>query len=67
VLEALNQRVDDVASLNSKLIIVIGPPLSGKTRLLNALAKQRQLGAVNVGVALGHLLLEVPGRPRFPR
>ncbi|MBZ9908075.1 BREX-3 system P-loop-containing protein BrxF [Mesorhizobium sp. BR115XR7A] len=64
MLEALNQRVDDVASLNSKLIIVIGPPRSGKTRLLNALAKQRQVGAVNVGAALGHMLLEIPGTRR---
>ncbi len=64
MLEALNQRIDDVASLNSKLIIVIGPPRSGKTLLLNALAKRRQVGMVDVGAAFGRLLLALPGPRR---
>lgn len=64
MLEALDQRVEDVATLNSKLILLIGPPRSGKTRLLNALGARRRLGVVNVGAALGRLLLEIPGSRR---
>ncbi|MER9421656.1 BREX-3 system P-loop-containing protein BrxF [Mesorhizobium sp. M0317] len=64
MLETLNQRVEDVATLNSKLILLVGPPRSGKTKLLNALAERRQFGVVNVGAALGRLLLEVPGTRR---
>lgn len=64
MLEVLNQRVEDVAPLNSKLILLVGPPRSGKTRLLNALGERRQLGVVNVGAALGRLLLEIPASRR---
>lgn len=64
MIEALSQRVEDVATLNSKLILLVGPPRSGKTRLLNALGERRQLGVVNVGAALGRLLLEIPASRR---
>lgn len=64
MLEVLNQRVEHVATLNSKLILVVGPPRSGKTRLLNALGGRRQLSVVNVGAVLGRLLLEIPASRR---
>jgi len=47
LIEALNQRVEDVATLNSKLILLVGAPRSGKTELLKALAERRQLGVVS--------------------
>ncbi|MGF6227933.1 hypothetical protein QFZ27_001888 [Inquilinus ginsengisoli] len=64
MLERLNFLVDEVGDLNSKLVLVVGQPRSGKTRLLNALAKGRHMGVVNVGAVLGRLLLEVPGPRR---
>jgi hypothetical protein len=59
VLEKLDQLVDEISSLNSKLILLIGPPRSGKTALLNELANRRQTRAINVGSALGRQLLSV--------
>lgn len=64
MIEALNRRVEDVATLNSKLILLVGAPRSGKTELLKALAERRQLGVVNVGAVLGQMLLEVPSGRR---
>ncbi len=64
MLERLEQLVDDIRSLNSKLILLIGPPRSGKTRLLNKLAKCRQLSLLNVGSDLGRQFLAVPKSQR---
>lgn len=64
MVERLNRLVDEVGNLNSKLILLVGPPRSGKTRLLNALAKRRQVGMVNVGAVFGRLLLALPGPRR---
>ena len=64
MLERLNQLVDDIQSLNSKLILLIGPPRSGKTRLLDELAKQRQVPVFKVGGSLGRQLLAVPNAQR---
>jgi hypothetical protein len=64
VLERLDQLVDEIGSLNRKLILLIGPPRSGKTRLLNDLAKRRQIAVLNVGSALGRELLAVSSARR---
>jgi hypothetical protein len=64
VLEKLDRLVDDISSLNSKLVLLIGPPRSGKTSLLNDLAKRRQTTVINVGSALGRQLLPVPNARR---
>jgi hypothetical protein len=64
MLERLNQLVEDIQSLNSKLVLLIGPPRSGKTRLLEELANQRQLTVFKVGSSLGRQLLEIPNVQR---
>lgn len=64
MLESLDQHVEDVATLNSKLILLVGPPRSGKTRLLNALAARRQIGVLYAGAAFGKSLLEIPAARR---
>jgi hypothetical protein len=64
MLESLNRHVEDVASLNSKLILLVGPPRSGRTTLLNALAARRKTGVLSVGAALGKLLLGVSATRR---
>lgn len=60
MLEALDERVEEVSALLSRLILLVGPPNSGKTKLLTALGERRRLGVVNVGAAFGCRLLEVP-------
>lgn len=64
MLDSLSRHVEDVATLNSKLILLVGPPRSGKTTLLNALAVRREVSVVMVGAAFGKLLLEVPAARR---
>lgn len=67
MLERLDRCVDDAAGLNSKLILLIGEPGCGKTNLLKTLAVRRHMTVVNVGAALGRLLLEVPAAHRYAR
>jgi hypothetical protein len=59
MLERLNHLIDDVQSLNSKLIVLIGPPRSGKTRLLRDLGKHRRMTVLNVAGSLGRQLLAI--------
>lgn len=60
----LGQLVDEVAALNSKLVLLIGPPHSGKTALLRSLAASRGVTPLNVGAQLGGLLAGMPQRQR---
>jgi hypothetical protein len=56
----LDRLVDEIGSLNCKLVFVIGPPDAGKSQLLAELAKRRQTSVLSVGAALGRALLSVP-------
>jgi len=58
VLDDLEQRIADVAALQSKLILLVGK--SGKTRLLCALARRLGTSACKVGALLGHRLATIP-------
>ena len=64
MIEKLEKLVDDITSLNSKLVLLIGPPRSGKTALLARLSKRRDAPVLNVGAALGRRLLAVPSTRR---
>lgn len=64
MIEKLDNLVDDISGLNSKLILLIGPPRSGKSDLLGQLAERRQARILSVGSALGRDLLMVPGTRR---
>ena len=64
MIEKLEKLVDDITSLNSKLVLLIGPPRSGKTALLAQLSKRRDAPVLNVGAALGRRLLAVPSTRR---
>lgn len=64
MIEKLDQLVEDISGLNSKLILLIGPPRSGKSNLLGQLAERRQARVLSVGAALGRELLTVPGTRR---
>jgi Cdc6-like AAA superfamily ATPase len=69
VVEELEKLLADVPALHNQLILLIGPPGSGKTAALLGLAKK--LGGsssgvmlLNVGSALGARLATVPGKAR---
>lgn len=64
MIEKLEKLVDDTASLNSKLVLLIGPPRSGKTALLAQLAERQDAPVLEVGAALGRQLLAVPNTRR---
>ena len=64
MIEKLEQLVDDVTSLNSRLVLLIGPTTSGKTNLLAQLSERRDTPVLNVGAALGRQLLAVPSARR---
>jgi hypothetical protein len=64
MIEKLEHLVDDITSLNSKLVLLIGPSRSGKTALLAQVSQRRNAPVLNVGAALGRRLLEVPSTRR---
>ena len=59
VIDILERLVEDVAGLNSKLVLLVGPPGSGKSKLLGQLSTRRNAPVMRLGEALGRLL--VPG------
>ena len=64
MLGQLEHLVDEVKSLNSKLILLISQPDSGKTALIAELANQRDMKVMNVGATLGSRLAALPQRQR---
>lgn len=64
MIEKLENLVDDITSLNSKLVLLIGPPRSGKSRLLAQLSERRDTPVLNVAATLGRQLLAIPSTRR---
>lgn len=64
MIEKLEKLVDDITSLNTKLVLLIGPPRSGKTAFLAQLSERRNTPVLNVGAELGRQLLAVPSTRR---
>lgn len=64
MLEDLDRIVTEIGSLNSKLVLLIGPPRSGKSGLLSALAKRREAAVLSLGTALGRQLVAIPNARR---
>lgn len=60
MIDDLERVVRDTASLNSKLVLLIGGPRSGKSALLGKLSERMQERVMNVGVELGRQLLLLP-------
>lgn len=60
MIDELERKIADTASLNSKLILLIGSPRSGKTALLAQLSDRKNMQVLNVGLALGRDLLALP-------
>jgi len=64
MIEKLHGLVEDISGINSKLVLLIGPPRSGKSNLLGQLAARRQVRVLSLGAALGRELLTVPSTRR---
>ena len=64
MLEKLERLIGEIADLNSKLVLLIGSPRSGKTALLYSLAKSQGVTPLNVGAELGGRLAGMPQRQR---
>lgn len=60
MIDELERRIADTALLNNKLILLIGPPRSGKTALLGQLSGRMKVPVLNAGLALGRDLLGLP-------
>ena len=64
MIEKLKHLIDEVGALQSKLILLVGPPHSGKTALLHALAQSKGVTPLNVGAELGGRLASMPQKQR---
>lgn len=64
MIDKLERLVDDLGALHNKLILLIGPPGCGKTRLLGSLAANRKMLPMNIGATLATLLATLPQRQR---
>lgn len=64
MIEKLNGIVEEISSMNSKLILLIGPTKSGKSNLLARLAALRKMPVLTLGSDLGRELLTVPSTRR---
>ena len=60
----LVRLVDEIGSLQCKLVLLIGAPHTGKTALLRALARIKNVKPLNTGALLGARLAGVPQRQR---
>ena len=61
------RQVESAEHLYDRLVLLVGPPLSGKTRTLRELHSTRGWPLVNVNLALSERLLELKARQRALR
>jgi len=64
MIEKLERLVDEIDVLQSKLVLLIGATRSGKTSLLQSLAKIKGVKPLKVGADLGGCLATIPQRQR---
>ena len=60
MIEQLEQLIDDIGEINSKLVLLVGGRTSGKTKLLYELGTRLNLDPLNAGLELGRKLAAIP-------
>ena len=60
MLAHLERLIGEIGDLNSKLVLLVGPSRSGKTKLLRELGVKLNIGPLNVGLELGRRLAATP-------
>ena len=60
MLKKLEYKLDQINELNAKLIILVGLPGSGKTRILQELGDKLDIELVNISLELGLRLSKIP-------
>jgi GTP1/Obg family GTP-binding protein len=64
LLSELHEKIRSADLLYHRTVSVVGPPRSGKTRILQALSKAAGVSVLNVSLELGRLLLDLPQKRR---
>lgn len=64
MLERLDRRVEEIGTLQSKLLLLLGAPGAGKTALLRELADNRGMNVLNAGAVMGARLAALPQKQR---
>jgi len=65
--ESVAERVEQASGLYHRLVIVAGPPRSGKTSALRVLHSERGWPLVNINFALSERMLELSAKQRALR
>jgi hypothetical protein len=64
VISKLERLIEEIGDLNSKLVLLVGPSRSGKTKLLRELGDKLHIEPLNVGLELGRRLASTPNNKR---
>lgn len=64
IADRVSEHLEETAGLYHRLLLVVGPPRSGKTTALRALAEDRDWRLLNVNLDLSSRLLEFTARQR---
>jgi hypothetical protein len=64
MISRLETLTSEISALHSRLILLIGPPRSGKTALLNSFGERMGMVPLNIGSELGRQLMPVPHKQR---
>ncbi len=60
MIDRLDQLIGDLSNLNSKLVFLIGPPRSGKSKLTAEISARHKAPVLLLGSTLGRQLITVP-------
>jgi len=63
-LDQIRNRLCGIPELYNRLVLIVGPPQSGKTATLRALAEGDHAPVLNVGIKLSRRLLDLTERQR---
>lgn len=64
MLDRLDRLAEEAAVLHNRLVVVVGPARSGKSRLLQDLANRRSLSVMNLGIEFSGRMAALPKRQR---